>query len=464
MNEVNRFSLSELNNLIGTTLKEQLEGFFWVVAEINHINENRSGHCYLELIEKSVTGDQVLAAAKAIIWAAKYRFIRAYFEQITGEPLKAGLKIMVRVSVEYHTVYGLSFIVSDIDAAYTLGEAARRRNETINKLTESGVIDMNKSLLLPTVIKEIAIISSRGAAGYEDFINQLFHNPYKYQFNVGLFEATMQGNETERTVIEAMNAIFLGKKKYDVVAIIRGGGSKSDLAAFDNYNIAYYITQFPIPVLSGIGHERDDTVSDIVAHTRLKTPTATADFIIDHNRRFEENITTIYESLIEKSEHIIRDHFSLIHYFSLSLIQKAKAVSDREKRKQNIVFQNLNKHSMNLLLKSSGNLNAYMHNIKTNSGYFMILSKNKLEISTKQMQRSTENYISRMNEKIGHYSKSVEIARPENILKHGFSITRFENRAILSAKNIKPGQILTTQFSDGTISSKVESEKLKVNK
>ncbi|HOY39570.1 MAG TPA: exodeoxyribonuclease VII large subunit [Bacteroidales bacterium] len=457
MIETDRFSLSELNNLVGNTLKEHLDGFFWVVAEINNLNENRSGHCYLELIEKSADGDHIIASAKAIMWAAKYRFIRAYFEQTTGESLKAGIKIMAKVSIEYHSVYGLSFIISDIDAAYTLGEAALKRQSTIQSLMEAGVFDMNKSLPLPAVIKRIAVISSRGAAGYEDFVNQLENNPYGYKFQLAPFEASMQGSDTEKTVVEAMNAIFYGKKNFDTVVIIRGGGSKADLAAFDNYNIAYYITQFPIPILTGIGHERDESVADLVANTRLKTPTAVAEFIIDRNQSYEQIVNSVYENIIERSQAIIRDHFSLIHYFSLDLIQRAKTISNKHKQKHFILFQRLSNSSNRILMEKKLDMNTQTIALKSNSGYAISRSYDKIQTDSRELSRSWQHHLLLMNEKINHFSKTIEIANPENILKHGFSITRIGGKALTSCKEIHAGQAISTQLFDGIITSIVEN-------
>ncbi|NLA24701.1 MAG: exodeoxyribonuclease VII large subunit, partial [Bacteroidales bacterium] len=319
-----QLSLYELNQLISNTLKTQLSGFYWVVAEINNINESRQGHCYLELIEKDKDTDNIKASIRGSIWASKYRFIKPYFENITGKSLETSMKILLKVSVEFHPMYGLSLIVNDIDANYTLGDLHRKRQEVINLLVSQGVIDMNKMLEIPEVIQNIAVISSQGAAGYGDFVEQLSSNPYSYKYKIALYNAIMQGVKTEKSIIEALNHIYHEKFKPDVVVIIRGGGAKTDLVAFDSYDIAYHITQFPIPIFTGIGHERDESIADMVSHSRFKTPTAVAAHINEHNRSFENEITEIYDSIVEHTKIHIKNHFSMINYFAIEMVNNSR--------------------------------------------------------------------------------------------------------------------------------------------
>jgi exodeoxyribonuclease VII large subunit len=268
--------LSELNGMVRQVLTEAFPTKLWVVAEISELKTQRSGHCYLVLIEKDTFTDKVVAQARATIWSYIYRILKPYFETTTGQVLIEGLKVLVQVTVEFHELYGYSLNIQDIDPTYTLGDLARRKTDIINKLTREGVIDMNKGLDFPLVPQRIAVISSETAAGYQDFTNHLNTNQGGYVFYTKLFSALMQGPQTEVSVIRALERIYEYEDLFDVVVIIRGGGSQFDLSCFDNYNIAFHVAQFPLPVITGIGHEKDNSVVDLVAHTRLKTPTAVA--------------------------------------------------------------------------------------------------------------------------------------------------------------------------------------------
>ena len=296
MNE--RLKLSELNGLVKKSIGEAFTAPVWVIGEISELKTNRSGHCYLNLIEKEENGDAIVAQARATIWSYTFRMLRPYFESTTGQQLTEGLKVLLSVSVEFHELYGYSLNIRDIDPTYTLGDMARRRREIIARLQSEGVADMNKELELPLVPQKIAIISSGTAAGYQDFIDQLTNNPAGYHFDLKLFPAIMQGNLAETSIIGALDQIYLYEKFFDAVVIIRGGGSQADLSCFDNYNLAYYITQFPLPVITGIGHEKDDSIVDLVAHTRLKTPTAVAEFLISGVAQFDLHLDELKNSFI----------------------------------------------------------------------------------------------------------------------------------------------------------------------
>ncbi|MBO4371406.1 MAG: exodeoxyribonuclease VII large subunit, partial [Bacteroidales bacterium] len=278
-------TLNQLNRLIKDAISSSFADTVYFVAEINAISVNRTGHCYIDLIEKSEDGDNIVAQLRATIWAGNYRMIKPYFESVTGQPLRAGIKIMACGQVAFHEVYGMSVNITGITPEYTVGEMALQRKITIDKLTSDGVIDMNKDLALPMLIKNIAVISSPQAAGYGDFVNQLNNNPNGYKFFTYLFEASMQGDEAESSIIHQLGRIARHADKFDCVALIRGGGSKADLSCFDKYLLCLNLCQIPLPIITGIGHDRDESVADIVANTALKTPTAVAQFIIDRAER-----------------------------------------------------------------------------------------------------------------------------------------------------------------------------------
>lgn len=273
-------SLYELNALVHKVLEETLPDTYWVQVELADVRVNASGHCYVEFVQKTAHDNTLLAKARGVIWADRFRMLKSYFEEETGQSFASGVKVLVEVSVHFHELYGYSLTVHDIDPSYTVGDLARRRHEILRQLDEEGVLTLNKDLSMPLLPQRIAVISSPTAAGYGDFCHQLKHNPRGYYFQVKLFPAVMQGGDAEDSILAALDDINARLSAFDVVVIIRGGGAISDLSCFDTYLLAAACAQFPLPIITGIGHERDNTVLDCVAHTRVKTPTAAAEYLI----------------------------------------------------------------------------------------------------------------------------------------------------------------------------------------
>lgn len=280
MNGNEPLSLYSLNNLVRNTLAQGLPSAYWVVGELSEVRETQAGHCYVELVERDEATQEMVAKARGTIWARIYSLLKPYFLEQTGERFSVGLKVMLKVTVVFHELYGFSLDICDIEPAYTLGDIARRKQAILNRLKAEGVIDLNKELPFPALPQRIAVISSSFAAGYGDFCDQLMNNPYGFVFYPHLFAAPMQGNKVEQGVISALDRIAENIDSWDVVVIIRGGGATSDLSCFDTYDLANNCAQFPLPIITGIGHQRDDTVLDAVAHTRAKTPTAAAELLI----------------------------------------------------------------------------------------------------------------------------------------------------------------------------------------
>jgi exodeoxyribonuclease VII large subunit len=303
---MNSISLYDLNKQIGSVLKTSLLAGVWVHAEINSINVQRVGHCYIELIEKDETTGSIVAKSRANIWSNIYKSISAYFIAETGKTLSAGMKVAFCVDVTFHEVYGISLNVVDIDPTYTLGESARKKAQVIKKLEEDGIIDMNKMLSIKLLCKNIAVISAEGAAGYGDFCHQLENNAYGYKYNITLFNSIMQGEKAEASILESLDKVLERLDEFDVLVMIRGGCAVSDLDCFDSYLLSASLAQFPLPVLTGIGHTRDVSVVDMVAKLPLKTPTAVADFIINHTRSLEEKIDS-YIELLSRSVTVLLD-------------------------------------------------------------------------------------------------------------------------------------------------------------
>ena len=291
-----RYSLFELNRLVRESIECEMPDEYWVEAELSECRESR-GHCYMELIQKDEQTATPVAKASAKCWANKWLAIRPYFERTTGQTLHAGMKVLLQVYPQFHEAYGFSWIVNDIDPTYTIGDMARKRQEIIKKLKDEGVFDLQKELQLPLFCQHIAVISSQTAAGYGDFCNQLADNPYGFQFETQLFPAIMQGEGVEQSIIDALECIY--NTDFDCVVIIRGGGATSDMSGFDTLALAENVANFPIPIITGIGHDRDESILDMVSHTRVKTPTAAAALLIDH-------LKVVLDTLIDSQNRITR--------------------------------------------------------------------------------------------------------------------------------------------------------------
>ena len=274
-------TLYQLNNLVRNTLEDNLQGPFWLEAEISEAREVR-GHCYMELVQKDELSATPVARASAKCWKNRWTGIKSVFVRATGQLPHAGMKVMLQVSPDFHEAYGFSWIISDIDPAFTLGDMAVRRMAIIRELKAQGVFDMQRQLTLPVFAQRIAVISSANAAGYGDFCNHLADNPYNFKFATRLFAATMQGEQVEESVVAALDAINGVADDFDVVVIIRGGGATADLSGFDTLRLGENVANFPLPVITGIGHDRDESILDMVAWHHVKTPTAAADFLVDN--------------------------------------------------------------------------------------------------------------------------------------------------------------------------------------
>lgn len=405
-------SLTDLGVLIKDTLNAQLEPSYWIVAEIGELNEARNGHCYLEFVEKDKESNRLLSKIRGTIWSYSYRSISAWFQSITGENLKAGMTVLANVQIQFHEVYGLSLNVKDIDPNFTLGERARKKQEIIAQLKEDGVFEMNKSQELPLVPQRIAIISAESTAGYGDFMNQIIQNDYHYHLNSKLFTATMQGDKAAQTIIESLHQIHQQVEKFDAVIIIRGGGAQVDLDCFDDYELASHIAQFPLPIFTGIGHERDETITDLVAHTKLKTPTAVAEFLIRGMRLYEEKI----------------------HLASQNIVAHLSQKVENEQHKLND-----RKHSLRYSLKKHFNA-----------------GENQLSRYQQKLQYGIRKSIQNTHQKLAIYEKTLELINPEAIFKKGYSYTSLNGKSIMGQK-LKAGDELRTITSKQKIKSIVES-------
>jgi exodeoxyribonuclease VII large subunit len=410
-NKREEFSLSELGNRIKGVIQNAFDDTYWVRAEMSDVRTHASGHCYLEFVEKHPPSGRLVAKMRASIWAKTFCLLKPYFEKETGQDFTSGLKVLVKVSIEYHELYGFSLNVLDIDPTYTVGDMLRKRMEIIRRLKEEGVFTLNKELSFPVLPRRIAVITSPTAAGYEDFVNQLKENKPGYVFYLKLFPALMQGEKTEASVIEALDHIFRYVDCFDLVVIIRGGGATSELSSFDSYLLATNCAQFPLPIVTGIGHERDDTVLDLVAHTRMKTPTAVAEFLIEH------------------MDHVANELNRLQQYITASSIEclllKKNGLQALGSRLPVAGFNLLNKHR-NLLLALQTGLKQNFRTQTTGKDHFLKL---------------TEQF--------------VRMASPEYILKKGYSLTLKDGKIVKRAAAFAPGDEIITRFTDGEVKSTV---------
>lgn len=425
--------LSELNGLVRSTIESVLTDEYWVEAEISEARESR-GHCYMELIEKDVRSNTPVARASAKCWRQTWALLRPYFERTTGQTLHAGMKVLLRVYAQFHEAYGFSWIVTDIDPTYTLGDMARKRLEIIRQLKEEGVFELNKELELPLFTQRIAVISSNTAAGYGDFCNQLTENEYGYKFKICLFAAVMQGEQVEQSIIAALNRINEQIDDYDCVVMIRGGGSTSDLSGFDTLALAENVANFPLPVITGIGHERDESVLDLIAHTKVKTPTAAAALLINRLRSVEERI----DNCRERITRTVTGHIN-------SEKQRLAAISGRIPALFSVVKT-----------RHEARLDMMAQRLKGAAGNRINAQKYQIDIMEQNILPLAERRLTAAHHRLEILEQRAKALDPTLLLRRGYSITLYKGRAVRDASTLKKGDKIETRLENGTIKSIVE--------
>lgn len=407
------YTLYELNSIIKSAIDLAFPHEFWVTAEIADLKCNQKGHCYIELVEKE--DHRTIAQMKANIWAYEYRSLSNRFKTATRESLKPGMRVLLLATVGFHEVYGLSINIKDIDPAYTMGEMARKKREVIERLEKEGIINLNKERVFPLVPQRIAVISSPMAAGYGDFFSHLDNNPFAYTFVHTLFPAVMQGRDAEESVISALDSIDAERGLYDVTVIIRGGGSVIDLGCFDGFPLASKIASFSLPVITGIGHEKDDTVADIVAHTRMKTPTAVAQFLISSVRSFEERVINIGGRILNHAQRLLKD----------------------ERYRVEMITRSLTHIPLRATAAGSDRIEVLRRELEGNLRRILLKEGNRFEVM----------------------EKAVKHLDPENVLRRGYSITRHRGRVVKDASILKKWAVIETRFHKGKITSIVQERK-----
>lgn len=449
-------TLLQLNEQIKNKIQHSFPDTYWVIAEISEIRTVRSGHCYLELIEKDANSNSIVAKTRATIWAFTYRMLKPYFETTTNQSLESGLKILIKVSIEFQEVYGFSLNIKDIEPSFTLGDIAKKKLEIIRQLEEEGIIDMNKEIEISNLPQKLAIISSPTAAGYEDFIKQIDNNPSGFKIYHHLFAAIMQGDDAEDSIISALERIYEHEATFDAVILIRGGGSTADLMCFDSYLLAVNLAQFPIPVITGIGHERDESIADIVAHTSLKTPTAVADFIID---LFENSIAYLYDlqaQVISITQHVISNKKHRLELAIRALEPIATKALIKQKHKTAELAQ-----QMNFTVKSFfENQQLFFSHVKESIHYHtkrqVQVKLQKTHFLKAQLKLEVASFLKNKKQELTLAEKTTSLSSPKNILEKGFSISYANGKPIKNSKDLKVGDKIVTQLNKGEVISRVE--------
>ena len=428
-------TLYELNSMVRDVVELGMPGSYWVEAELSEVRE-RSGHCYMELVQKDLTGNSTVARASARCWRSTWASVRPGFEQVTGEHFRAGLKVLLQVHAQFHENFGFSWIVTDIDPAYTLGDMARRRQEIIRILKEEGVFDLNKELCLSLFASRIAVVSSESAAGYGDFCNQLDTNAYGFAFSVRLFPAVMQGERTEGSIISALDAINSEADDFDCVVIIRGGGAVSDLSAFDSLALAENVANFPLPVITGIGHERDESVLDMVANKRVKTPTAAAALLI-------ENLKHTYDRIVQAQERISVSVSRRMDYERVRL--------ERVSGRIPVLFSLVK-------TRQQARIDSLFARVGAAAGRIVAEERLRLDRLSVALAPAVKQRLSAENHRLELLGQRISAVDPAILLRRGYSITLHNGRAVYSPGQLSDGDVIETRLAEGNVRSVVRNK------
>ena len=422
-------SLLELTRRIAYLVQAPETQNVWVTAELQDVNA-RGGHCYMELLQKDEAGRQV-ARIRGCCWANIYGPLARRFYQATGQQFASGLKVMLKVSASMHPVFGLSLVVLEVNPEYTLGDLVRRRMEIINRLQKEGVLEMNRQLQWPKVVQRIAVISAKGAAGYGDFLNQLYHNPMRLRFHTELFQATMQGTSAPASIIDALSRIANRQEEFDGVVIIRGGGATSDLQAYEDYDLAVAVAQFPLPIAIGIGHERDITVLDWVANTRLKTPTAVAEWLISRNENVLNALGVAGNKILQLVNDRLAGNKQQLAQAEALLPVAARGTLDRRNQRLRQAIASLAGLPAAKIQPALARLDAFPQRIADAIAARITFARGQI---------NAQEHI-------------LKVLSPAATLARGYSITRIDGHAVSSVQAVPPGSILEIPLSDGTISA-----------
>ena len=446
-------TLYELNRLVREVIECEMPNEYWVEAELSECRESR-GHCYMELIQKDEPSATPIARASAKCWASKWMVIRPYFERTTNQQLRAGMKVLLKVYAQFHEAYGFSWIVTDIDPTYTLGDMARKRQEIIRQLKEEGVFDLQKELQLPLFCQRIAVISSETAAGYGDFCNQLADNPYGFQFETSLFPAIMQGEGVEQSIIAALERIYNAQftaqhpdrvtlarvrkrnAQFDCVVIIRGGGATSDMSGFDTLALAENVANFPLPIITGIGHDRDESILDMVSHQRVKTPTAAATLLIDHLRQVLDVLDDSQQRIARFALQKLSTLNSQLLTLSEMLPKLFSTVKARQEARIDNLYMRIVSSIRETIIGSQAKINAFETRLPILADRRIMAERHRLQL----------------------LEEKAKILDPALLLQRGYSITMKNGQVVRNVDDLQTGDELETRLANGTVHSTVTNK------
>lgn len=490
MAEIAYIKLSELNKKIEDVIKGAFSDTYWIVAEVSgHTFYADNPRHYLTLVEKLEGSNVETAKVQTQAWREGSQAIK-YFEESTGQKFQNGLQVLVKVQVRFHSVHGLALSIIDIDQAFTLGNIEKQRRETLKKLELENTDSIkkigeeyhtkNKSAKLNSVIQNIALVGSPNSAGYNDFTHTISSNQFKYKFSIDVFQSSVQGADAEKELVNRLIAIYQNSKKYDCVVIIRGGGAQTDFMVFDTYSLARAVARFPIPVITGIGHHKDVSIVDMMSHTHTKTPTKAAEFIISHNRQFEDSIIVLQKALTIKSQQMLANAIQKINATNLIVVNQTRTSLARQKEnvtQQNIIIINKTRTIINRYKETLGNFNHSVINYSKSILFQRqtalvnllnnISSRPKIITGNKQHDLSniidnlklfSGKYFQNQHGYVGHYEEMIKLMRPENILKKGFAIVKRKGNIVKSAESINAGEELTITMDTYDINTKVISK------
>lgn len=423
-------SLFELNNLVREVITTDLSMEYWVEAELSEVREVR-GHCYMELVQKDMFSNTPVAKASAKCWKSKWMYVCPKFEQITGQYLHTGMKVMLKVYADFHEAYGFSWIVTDINPEYTLGDMAKKRMQIIEQLKQEGVFDLQKELEIPMFAQRVAVISSLNAAGFGDFTRQLTDNSYGFKFQVELFPAIMQGEGIERSVIAALDAINERLDEFDVVVVIRGGGATSDMSGFDTLALAENVANFPLPIITGIGHDRDESVLDMISHTKVKTPTAAAALLVEHLEVVWQMLMEAENELVTVAQHRIENEKQRLSHIA---------------EKIPVLFSLVKTHYENVLDKLLMTISSMINEKVSSEKHNVLLMEEKIKPLVDVRLQREKHHLMMLEQRV----KALD---PEILLKRGYSITLCKGKVVVDASMLKSGDEVETKVRKGTFKS-----------
>lgn len=455
-NTVSPVTISQFSAFIKQTLDKYCPNQFWICGEIYSMSE-RGGHCYIDLVEKAADLDDLVARIRCNIWRWNWEKISSKFYGEIGDNLRVGMSVQFLVQADYHALYSLSVSASDIEPAFTLGELQRRKIQVIAELRRRGLLDLNKAVPLPLLFRRIAVISSENAAGYTDFCHQLTGNSFGFAFSVTLFSSLMQGRQAEQSLCAALDQVAARASEFDIAVIIRGGGANSDLYVFDSLLVAEKCASLPLPLLSGIGHQRDLSIVDMVANTSLKTPTAVADFIINRHKQFVDCIDALAFRLSQAALSRLKVEVSLLDVLSTRLPLASVAVFKSEQQRLGELMSEMRIGVIRLVTANRMLLGRSVMDIHTGVIHLLSEYNKSLERVVRSLVPVVNTAVNTNKQTLDIYATKIQLLDPQRLLKKGYSFTTCNGVVLTDVNQLRQGDTILTVLSNGKVESTVQN-------